>query len=531
MEEHCQKELQAAYLSLKSVVADDLSSPAELRLALQYAGHNPTQSEVEGLWNARGISFENYLNICDGFKEPTDSVYRTFDALSRQYGKIPVSEFKKMILAESCGEVQFSEEDLDAILRESDCIKDDSLDCNVLSRSICATADELKKLSVRRLDDNLIKQRKNSTTFTKHHRKPQIKANSRESWFSTKINGNFFHEDSAIVSHQFGLDITSDGEAIIKIQLNEDVNSSKELDIMGYIFHENAEGNRFFVGVTENKDNESANFWQGHLNAGKYHVIPFTTGLNILNPAFSIQNRLKLIDKDNSGKIFMTQQFEGLLMKIFGQLDLDKSGGLNQQEFNLYNLRTSGEEVQHSEWEVVLTNFSCLNEELTPEGFLELHRLEAEDSGGIEEDLWLTIKAMGYNGAGDLTTCAGYNLTALSQNSPPVFIVTGLRPGGLTLDKAIVRHVMQSSQPVRLEGDVIKYEYVNPYKATLVFQNKSQRAVSLRVDLSRSSNVRSHRGSLDTLLQLPAKSALVAHHVLPAQPNMPWNLVSVQTLQ
>ena len=33
--------------------------------------------------------------------------------------------------------------------------------------------------------------------------------------------------------------------------------------------------------------------------------------------------------------------------------DLDGNGTLNREEFNLYNLRTSGEEVADDEWEVV----------------------------------------------------------------------------------------------------------------------------------------------------------------------------------
>lgn len=41
------------------------------------------------------------------------------------------------------------------------------------------------------------------------------------------------------------------------------------------------------------------------------------------------------------------------LREIFEMCDLDGNGFLNRQEFSLFNLRTSGEEIADEEWEVV----------------------------------------------------------------------------------------------------------------------------------------------------------------------------------
>ena len=41
------------------------------------------------------------------------------------------------------------------------------------------------------------------------------------------------------------------------------------------------------------------------------------------------------------------------MLEIFEMSDLDGNGLLSREEFNFYNLRTSGEEVADAEWEVV----------------------------------------------------------------------------------------------------------------------------------------------------------------------------------
>jgi hypothetical protein len=46
------------------------------------------------------------------------------------------------------------------------------------------------------------------------------------------------------------------------------------------------------------------------------------------------------------GSLSLTHQFESVLSSIYKQVDLDGNGTLSRTEFNLFNWRTSGEEVQ-----------------------------------------------------------------------------------------------------------------------------------------------------------------------------------------
>ena len=78
----------------------------------------------------------------------------------------------------------------------------------------------------------------------------------------------------------------------------------------------------------------------------------------------------------DSKVVELSGKFKSVLTEIFHQIDLDNSGGLNRQEFNLFNWRTSGEEVQDAEWKVVQDNFDLTkNGELTLSGFLRLHQV------------------------------------------------------------------------------------------------------------------------------------------------------------
>uniref|UniRef100_A0A2P2HX68 EF-hand calcium-binding domain-containing protein 7-like n=1 Tax=Hirondellea gigas TaxID=1518452 RepID=A0A2P2HX68_9CRUS len=538
MEDSRHKELHAAYLCVKSSVAEDLASFQEIKLALQYAGYNPSEPLVQKIWSENspnGITFEEFLGVIGKMKTVTaDDLAAVFcNVFGSAESKVTVKDFKQLLVTGD-DKNELSDSDINYILQEANVLNVDSIDCGKLARVILQTINELKQLSVEKLEEKSNHHRLNSKTFTKRHHKANSSSVNGSTWFTSILKGNFYVDHPSLISHQYSLNINEDGVTVVKIEpLTSDDGYIGSVDMLAYIFREGSDGGRTFVGVTEQQDSEGVNFWQGELTAGNYLIIPFTSGCRLPIPVPSAAEEIGLITRDaGAGRVLLTRQFRALLIQIFDQLDLDNSGGLSRQEFNLYNWRTSGEEVQDDEWAVVQSNFTVHNNELTPEGFLDLHQLEAEDSGGAEDDLWLSLQAMGYNHSGQSVGCAGYSVSALSQVCNPSLQVCGLRSGGLLLDKAIVRHTMESSQPVRIKNmlDLIKYQHVSRDRAIIVLQNKSQRAVRVCVDASSSNNVISHRNGLSVTLDLPAKSAIVAHHFLPKHPNLPWQLVCNETL-
>ena len=49
-----------------------------------------------------------------------------------------------------------------------------------------------------------------------------------------------------------------------------------------------------------------------------------------------------------------------------------------------------------------IENFEMKDDEITLKGFLDLNMMEAQDSDGDPNDLWVTLESMGYNKALEL---------------------------------------------------------------------------------------------------------------------------------
>ncbi len=168
-----------------------------------------------------------------------------------------------------------------------------------------------------------------------------------------------------------------------------------------------------------------------------------------------------------------------MLHSIYSQVDLDCNGTLSRTEFNLFNWRTSGEEVQDEEWQVVRENFAMSaardkekekgkeegKEELSLEGFMQLHQMEAEDNGGDSAELWITLNAMGYNALLRQDEASTFEVTARGEEGGDFSLeVCGLKTGGSALDKAAIKTIIQEAKKldggVQKDGEVVLYKEV-----------------------------------------------------------------------
>ena len=172
-------------------------------------------------------------------------------------------------------------------------------------------------------------------------------------------------------------------------------------------------------------------------------------------------------------------------MELFTYLDF-------RTEFNLFNWRTSGEEVSDDEWNVVVENFPLKDGELTLDGFLTLHQMEAEDNDGDDAELRVTLQTMGYNSNLVQDESSSFSVTVASSSVSSSLSVSALKSAGLLLDKTVTRcAVMSDSAPTKVKGthNVLIYKELTEDRITFVIQNKSENTASIQLDLSRSSNI------------------------------------------
>lgn len=550
VDESRQKELHAAYLCVKSTVAEDLMSCGELKRALQCAGYHPTPSFLAECWldgKTESITYENFCSLAEQLPEITiDDIEALFiKVFGTADGKVGENDFRNKLT--SGDHVRdLSDTDLNCILQEANVVTNGVVDCSKLCKVILHTINEMKQLSLQKLEERSNFQRINTKTFTRKkrekysspegsilHGSPSRSTLNLDGWNEDSLKGCFYLDKQSVLAHQYCMEISCMGPTVVKMKPKSYMKQEPgrgPVDTLAYIFRESPEGMRNYIGFTDQKDIDGSHFWQDILKEGRYVVIPHTSGCRLRERAHEPEGYIDLVE--NRGKVQLTPEFRLVLEEVFDQVDLDSNGSLNRQEFNLYNWRTSGEEVQDDEWSVVQSNFDVENGELTLNGFLALHQLEAEDNGGDSEDLWVSLEAMGYNRLGRQDQAAPFTISVHSQVCQPSLQVSGLKSGGLLLDKAVVRSIMENSEPVKIKNmmDLIKYEYVGEHRASIVIQNKAHSKVTVRVDCSQSTNMITNRPSLDWTVDVAGKSAIIAHQLLPSRLGEDWNVVCAESL-
>ncbi|KAK4294144.1 hypothetical protein Pmani_033212 [Petrolisthes manimaculis] len=544
MEECKQRDLLAAYLCVKPSVAEDLGSYDELKCALQYAGLNPTPSFMTHHWpqdTTHAITFEGFCHLSEQLPEVAiDEIETLFmKVFGTTDGKVGESHFKKMVASGDLSQ-DLSEADLGYILQEAGVVDKGVVDCSKLCKTIMHTITEMKHLSLQKLEERSNLQRINTKTFTRKKREKFAKQEDQSKtspshsvpdlggWSEASLKGCFYLDKQNVLAHQYSMEVSCLGPTIVKMKPKSYMKQEAgrgPVDTLAYIFRESPEGMRNYIGFTDQKDDDGSHFWQDTLKEGRYVVIPYTSGCRLREREHEPEGCIELVE--SKGKVQLTPEFRLVLEEIFYQVDLDGNGCLNRQEFNLYNWRTSGEEVQDDEWSVVQSNFEVQDGELTLGGFLALHQLEAEDNGGDSDDLWVSLEAMGYNRIGRQDQAAPFTISVLSQVCQPSLQVSGLKSGGLLLDKAVVRSIMENAEPVKIKNmiDLIQYEYVGEHRGSIVIQNKAHSKVTVKVDCSQSSNIITNRPNLDWTVEVAGKSAIIAHQLLPLRIGEEWNVV------
>ncbi|XP_037672453.1 EF-hand calcium-binding domain-containing protein 7 isoform X2 [Choloepus didactylus] len=234
--------------------------------------------------------------------------------------------------------------------------------------------------------------------------------NSIKDWQCAQTKGCFFlEEDGEIICHQYKMQIAQRSIVYLTIkplnlsQVEGKPSSWLSVDTALYILKENeSQANLQLACFTELRNREVFG-WIGELGPGIYWLIPSTSGCRLKKEVKPVTEEAQLVYRGETGELFLTKEFRSTLSDIFEVIDLDGNGLLSLEEYNFFELRTSGEKCDEDAWAVCRENFDTKKNELTRQGFMDLNLMEANDREGDPSDLWVTLNSMGYNKALELT--------------------------------------------------------------------------------------------------------------------------------
>ncbi|XP_064606918.1 EF-hand calcium-binding domain-containing protein 7-like [Liolophura sinensis] len=558
------QDCKAAFLVIFDDLEDEIESKDQLEEVLQQAGRNPTEKMLRKYWSSStdSLSFDDFVEICR--KEPCTSA----DDLMKAFRKIDtngdgyISREELYDMMTTRGE-KMSMSEVKAIIDEVDENKDGKLDYSEFCNMIVNTASDCKKMSkkimerkerkkqkmaAKKGDDSPKSQRKYDLTPPKpaarkrgddRLRSPVASRKVRLSeprnlkdWMHMFRKGCFFLEDDAsIVSHQYMLHLPSDSSVWFTIQpykVGSDLSDDDTpVDTALYILRDKDTSGHSLVTFTEQRDPKGKYGVRCDLDAGSYILCPMTTGCRLRPRRSEPRTEAKLMKTDKDNKVVLSKTFKKALEDIFEISDLDGNGLLSREEFNLFNLRTSGEEVADDEWNVVEDNVPMKNGQVTKAGFIRLNEMEAEDNDGDTEDSWITLNNMGYNKSLILDEACPFRMDVYVEDCDRARLtVRGLEAASMRLENAVCTSVIQKGESTKVKGvkDLTMYTYIGEARASAVLENKSYRCLEVQLDCSKSKNVVSSKGNLTHTVELPSRSMMVAQHLIPDDESAEWSV-------
>ncbi|KFO82245.1 EF-hand calcium-binding domain-containing protein 7 [Cuculus canorus] len=377
-----------------------------------------------------------------------------------------------------------------------------------------------------------------STAASSNRNTKLIEPDTMKEWLCAQSKGCFYLEDDEIISHKYKLHLPQRSTVCITIKpLNLRQVEGKSynwlsVDTALYILKENeTQENLQVVSFTEQQNKEMFG-WKGELVSGVYWLLPFTTGCRLKKVKRHIAGEAKLVYRGEDGELTLTREFRDTLLDIFETIDLDGNGLLSLEEYNFFELRTSGEKCDEEAWAVCRENFDMKKNELTRQGFLDLNLMEANDREGDPSDLWVTLLSLGYNKALEMTEACPFVIDIYAEKCKPRIKAIYLEAGSWQLNRAICKSVVNKGEAKVMDGceNIIVYTYKAGRRITSVIENKSENKVIIHVNNEQSKNCLSNRGLTVFAVEVAPKSMMISQHVMPLDEQEEWLYKCVHSL-
>lgn len=560
-------QIKAAYLAVLSDTGKDITSKDELEKVLQQVGRNPSQKSVDEYWTKaqKKMNFQEVIAIIKELKPTSeDDLLSAFQKIDvNGDGFITQKELAKVLTQRGD---KMSEKEVEDMIAEADQDGDKKLNYKEFCRMVMSTTSKCQESSLKRLERKERRQKRalksadaakkskdvNASQTSLSKKKDEVgvvmalppiskqQPSQKEpinikDWYHVHSKGCFHLDDEQkILSHQYIVDVAVTTKLWLTVKpitvgIIKASTVVPKTDINIFIMKQGDNGLLGeLVSFTSVKNKEKYCI-QCELQAGTYRLIPMTTGCHFKPRTRSVSEKAALIKPTGDEECELTKEFKNTLNDIYEMVDLDGNGTLSRNEFNLFQLRTSGETVDDDAWEVVEENFELKNGELTRKGFMDLNQMEANDGfaeGGDTDDLWVTLGSMGI--AQDLTLdeACPFLVDVYTEHCPCRIRAQPLQRGGPTLQKIICQSVINAAGFTRVKTvqDARLHTYMGDGRVTFVVENKGSKRCSMKLDCSKSVNCLVNLPDMTQTVRCMAATSTVVLHLVPENEDKEWTI-------
>nr|CAB3241259.1 EF-hand calcium-binding domain-containing protein 7-like [Phallusia mammillata] len=403
---------------------------------------------------------------------------------------------------------------------ESEDTTREKLNSQSSSRPSSAVAPRKEKVALQRLDDAIrVQGSAPNLKSTNDHPK------TLKGWNHVHSKGCFFtdlEEDSTTVSHIYKLELPFASNVWLTIKpyvvSGSEESRKSNVDVGAFIYRESNTDESTLVAFTESKD-EQQWYWRGDLRSGTYKVIPFTTGCRLKSRDLGISGDFQLTRKDQNGEYQLSRAFRSALGDVFQICDLDGNGFLNRNEFNWYQMMTSDEEVDDEAWQIVLDNLEVENDEITKEGFVKLHLMQAQEDGDeAQQEFADMMKHVGFNSNLQLDQGCPFHLNVYTKDCKASLEVSHLGSGkDSEIASGFLDSIAQKNVTHRVNciDGLVWYIYASDFRTSTALENKTAQTIRCQADCSMSKNCMTLKGKNVIPIQVLPYSKTLVDHAMP----------------
>uniref|UniRef100_A0A4W3I4H0 EF-hand calcium binding domain 7 n=1 Tax=Callorhinchus milii TaxID=7868 RepID=A0A4W3I4H0_CALMI len=532
---------RAAYLTVFRSSLENISSREQLCLVLQQAGRNPSRRALRDYWgpDTRQLNFDDFCEILKREKDTGHNqllaAFRTLD--HNNDGFITHERLCTLLTTVSASLSTPAFPSLHAHLSLP--LLSRAVLIPQFCKSFVGTVEECQRRALVRMDRDAHSKRqqfgsepenppedssplpspKASLGTILNSEAERTTGSGRQDWPRARLKGCFYlDDDGGIVSHWYRLELQQTTIVFLSIRtfnLSQDQGKQSpwmSVDTSLYVVRRQADSQALeVVCIAELRDKEGCG-WKGRLQAGEYHLLPFTSGCSLGVRRREVPHEASLIQWGAGGELSLTQDFRAALSDIFEIIDLDGNGLLSLEEYNLFELRASGEECDREAWGICTENFDMRRNELTRQGFMDLNLMEAKDRDGDPSDLWVTLESMGYNRALEMHEACPFVVDVYAEECKPSLRPMGVGIPGYLLDMAVCQAIVARGEARAMKGyeAVLVHTYRTETRISTVIQNKSASKVTVHVDSEQSKNCVSSRGLSVFAVEVAPRSSIVS---------------------